>query len=211
MNFQIIFHMDGKGIIYDPREPIHLDSLLEWALARRVGCAAPINRDEQPTTLPLPLLKKTLGESWVYQASALFPDGPQYESTQFWRKRLRQESIEITQGSPSVKNGPYRSWNNPMTLILIPRMVAYASGNRKRTKNLLREVKYLGKKRAHGHGKILQMEFREVEHNWSLVKDGRAMRCLPDPDGARLQRCNPPYWNIVDRVSCVGVGDPWHG
>ena len=34
----------------------------------------------------------------------------------------------------------------------------------------------------------------------------RAMRWLPDKNGARVVRTRPPYWNIVDAVPCCEVG-----
>lgn len=89
----------------------------------------------------------------------------------------------------------------------LKRMVAFANGNRGECKKILRkQLRYLGKKRAHGHGRITSIETEETECDWSFLKDGRAMRWLPDEGGLRLVRTMPPYWNRINRVKCCEVG-----
>lgn len=39
-----------------------------------------------------------------------------------------------------------------------------------------------------------------------MIKDGKAMRWLPDKKGIRLVRCRPPYWNRIDRINCCEIG-----
>lgn len=207
MHFRIIFHLDGSGLYVDPNEPLHLDALLTWAMAPRLGIRGDLPRDERPQPVPLPLLRHGSDEQWVYRASALFPDGPHGEDLQFWRKRFRQNRAELSTGSPNLTNGTYRDWNTPIPLMLVPRMIAYASGSRTECKRLLKDVKYLGKKRAHGYGKVIGIDIEEIDHDWSIMRNGVAMRWLPDVRGTRLVRLRPPYWNSVDRVMCCEVGD----
>lgn len=207
MNFKITFHLDGSGVYYNPNEPLHLDALLAWSLAPRLGIHQHLGREDAPEHVPLPLLRKTIGKHWVYQSSALIPDGPQGEDVQFWRKRFRQCRADISTGSPNLTNGTYRDWNMPIPLVLTTRLVAYASGSRKECKKLLRDLTHIGKKRAHGHGKIIRIDYDKMEQNWAIERDGLAMRWLPDESGSRLVRLRPPYWNIVGRVRCCEVGD----
>jgi hypothetical protein len=47
----------------------------------------------------------------------------------------------------------------------------------------------------------------DVDRDFSLTRDGHAMRWLPAADGMRLVRTRPPYWNSVGRVSCCEIGD----
>lgn len=206
MHFKVAFHLDGSGIYYDPLEPIHLDALLAWVLAPFHCKRHDLTRDDSPEHVPLPLLQSRVDGIEVWHASALFPEGPQGEGLHYWRCRFRQGRADLTRGSPNLTNGPYRDWNMPVPLTLCTRMVAYASGNRKECKSILRHVRHLGKKRAHGHGRILDIQLDETPEDCSLVKDGRAMRFLPDPRGTRLCRVRPPYWNSVDRVRCCEVG-----
>jgi len=208
MNFKIIFHLDGAGVAIDPADPLHLDALLAWCLAPMQCTQKHLQRDEQPQPVRLPLLQGRANNVAVWKASALFVDGPQLDGLQFWRKRFRAGRIDLTAGSPNLTNGPYRDWNHPLPLILASRLVAWASGSRSETKKVLeKQLVRLGKKRAHGLGKIVKMEFIEEQKDYSWQRDGRAMRWLPHPAGTRRVRPAPPYWNIVGRVNCLEVGD----
>ena len=206
---KITFHLDGTGVYYDPAEPIMLDSLLAAAVCRFHVHGEPPARDEEPFDIPLPLRKWEMGGTWGWRASALFPDGDTAESLQHWRKRFRQNRVELTEGSPNLTNGIYRDWNMPLPLLLTLRMVAYAFGEAGRIRReLRRSVKYLGKKRAHGRGAIIGIEVEETPEDWSLVKDCATMRWIPSPDGTCMVRPRPPYWNTVGRVLCAEIGNP---
>lgn len=205
---EITFHLDGTGIYYDPSEPIMLDSLLSAALCRWHVHGEPPARDEPPFDIPLPIKKWYIADSWGWRASALFPDDASIDSMQYFRKRFRQSRVELTEGSPNLTNGPYREWNMPLPLLLVLRMTAYVFGDRKQIKRTLnRDIKYLGKKRAHGHGAVVSVEVEEIAEDYSLVKDGCATRWIPFESGGRLVRPRPPYWNLIDRVKCCEIGD----
>lgn len=205
---KITFKLDGTGVYYDPSEPIHLDSLLAWCLAPfHVKGLAP-QRDETPFDIPLPLKKWDIDGMWGWHASALFPEGAAdtSESLQYWRKRFRQSRIDLTKGSPSLRMGVYREYNTPLPLLLCHSMVGYAVGNRRSVrKELRRHVKYLGKKRAYGKGRVLDITVEVVSDDLSLCKDNLTMRWLPDYNGCRLVRPRPPYWNNIGRIPCAEV------
>lgn len=205
---KITFHLDGTGIYYDPSEPIMLDSLLAAALCRWHVHGEPPARDESPFDIPLPIKKWYIAGSWGWHASALFPDDTRLDSMQYFRKRFRQSRVELTEGSPNLTNGPYREWNMPLPLLLVLRMTCYAFGDRKQIKRTLnRDIKYLGKKRAHGRGAVVSVEVEEIAEDYSLIKDGCAMRWIPFESGGRLVRPRPPYWNLIGRVKCCEIGD----
>jgi CRISPR type IV-associated protein Csf3 len=87
-------------------------------------------------------------------------------------------------------------------------MIAYAVGDRGRVNQILRKhIKFLGKKRAYGKGRIVGVETEIVDYDYSMFKDNFAMRFLPKEDGSRQCRVRPPYWNIWDRVNCCEIGD----
>lgn len=208
MNFKVTFNLDGCGVYYDQSEPIHLDALLAWSLTPMQTERRGLERGEQPDDIQLPLVRSIINGSEVWHASALFPAEDGYETLRFWRKKFRQNRVELTSGSPNLTMGVYREYNMPVPLLLVPQMVAYASGDKGEVRRILRKhIKSLGKKRAYGYGKIVSIECEEIEEDWSLVKDGVAMRWLPDPNGIRLVRVTPPYWNAVDRVNCCEVGE----
>ncbi len=207
MNFRITFHLDGTGVYYDPNEPTMLDGLLAWVLGPRQGIRG-LDRSGIPQDVQLPLMRETSGDTWIWRASALFPTGPQSEGLWHWRKRLRQSRIDVTTGSPNLQNGQYRDWQTPLPLLLCTQMVAYANGNGKEMRRILREVRYVGKKSAHGHGKVLSVDVDQIEQDHSLVMDGHAMRWLPSSEGTRLVRPRPPYWHPHGRIASCEIGSP---
>lgn len=204
---KITFHLDGSGLYYDFNEPTHLDALMAWAIAPYHCQQRHITRDDLPEHVPLPLYRHDCGNgNWVWCASALFPDGQVEETLRFWRKRFRQNRIELTRGSPNLTNGIYRDWNMPMPLLLTHRMIAYARGDRREVLKALRRVQYLGKKRAHGLGKVVSVEVERIDEDRSITWQGAAMRWLPDDTGTRMVRLRPPYWNRHERIRCGEVG-----
>lgn len=206
-SYKITFHLDGTGLYYDPNEPIHLDSLIAWVLAPKQGLRH-LDRAGEPGLVRLPIKASRIHGRYIWHASALHPVGPTGESIWYWRKRFRQARCELTTGAPNLTNGTYRDWQMPVSLLLCRRMVAYVVGKRGDIRKALSEVRYLGKKRAHGHGKILSVDIEECDDDYSLVMEGKAMRWLPDPEGSRMVRPQPPYWHPSGRVACKNVGDP---
>jgi CRISPR type IV-associated protein Csf3 len=205
---RIEFVLDGSGVHYNPAEPITLDGLLTAALCRWHRSGEPPGRDEIPLDIPLPLNRWRMSGEWGWKASALFPMDPKGEAIVFWRKRLRQNRIELSSGSPNTVMGTYRDWNMPLPLLLTTRMVAYAFGDAHEVRReLKRNIKHLGKKRAHGRGRILSIDVQACDEDLSCVNEGRAMRWLPSPNGFRLVRPRPPYWSTVGRVASCEIGE----
>jgi len=207
--YKITFHLDGTGLYFDPHEPIHIDALLAWALAPRQNIRH-TDRSTIPDLVRLPVKRSMINGSHVWHASALFPEGEMAEGIWHWRKRFRQGRAELTTGSPNLTNGQYRDWQMPVPLLLCHSLVGYANGHRRDLRNLLGEVRYLGKKRAHGHGRVIGLDIEQCDADYSLVKNGRAMRWLPSHNGTRLVRPMPPYWNPHGRVTCCEVGDEFN-
>lgn len=210
MIYKVTFHLDGTGLYYDPFEPIHLDALLAWCLAglHRLEDHHPLQRDEAPCEVPLPLCRQHIGDTWIWRASALFPEGPQADGLVYWRKRFRVSRAAWTDGSPNLTNGVYREYNMPVPLLLCHRMVAWGDGSAKEARKLLKAVRFLGKKRAHGRGRIVGLEVTPSGRESAIVHERRALRWIPTPEGLRRVRPRPPYWNAVGRVACCEVGDP---
>jgi hypothetical protein len=210
---KITFHLDGAGVYYDPAEPIMLDSLIAVACARRQVHGEPPGRDEQPHEFMLPLRRWEAGGTWGWCASALFPDGPTAETQTFWRKRFRQNRVEIAEGSPNLTNGVYRDWNMPLPLLLTHRLVGWCVGWGDKgsasmiQRELRRSIRWLGKKRSHGHGRVVGINVEHTEDDHSIARDGVLMRWMPREEGARLVRPRPPYWNTVGRVRCGEIGE----
>lgn len=207
-HMQVIFSLDGTGVYYNPLEPLMLDGILASALCRHHVSGEPPARDETPFDIPIPLAKWHIDNEWGWKASALFPINTNTSSTFMIRKRFRQNRIEITNGSPSLTNCAYHDLNMPLPMLLVDKLIAYAVGDiRKVKRELKRNVRYLGKKRAYGRGAVVSVDVCEIEHDWSISKDGFAVRYIPVCGGPKLVRPRPPYWNSVGRVDCCNIGD----
>lgn len=212
-NLKITFRLDGTGVYYDPTEPPMLDAIMACIRARHYVHGDPPGRDEKPDEIPIPFKKWAINGAWGYHASALFPLEPGGdEQIIFLRRRYRQGRAELAEGSPNLTNGTYRDWNLPLPILLTPALVAYCvyTGDRKvkdLRRDLVRDVKWIGKKRSHGRGRVVGVEIDLIEEDRSLYYQGQAMRYLPDPDGVRMVRTRPPYWNNYDKTACCEIGD----
>lgn len=212
MNFKVTLELDGRGVYYNPFEPPHLDDILHSILIRLNGLTRGLQRDEIPDEIGIPLMQTMYKGYKIWNGSALFPEGDTFETLEYFRKKYPLNRLDLTTGTVNLSSGAQREYNQPLPLLCAPRLVAYASGNRKEVQRLLRKhLTGIGKHRAIGKGRIAgtcnAVSCVEIEPNWSLVKDGKAQRYLPDEHGFRTVRVRPPYWNIVDRVSCCDVGD----
>jgi|SRR6185312_8816259 len=193
-----------------------LDAILCIALARRQYHGEPPARDEQPFEFVLPLKKWHARGTWGWHASTLFPEPQAQETLVHWRKRLRQNRIEVVQGSPNLTNGVYRDWNMPLPLLLTRTLsgwcVAQTQGDSvgiaKRIRHeLKRSVRWIGKKRSQGRGNVIGIEVEHTEEDGSIARDGKFTRYMPVADGVRLVRPRPPYWSNWNRTQCAEIGD----
>lgn len=207
---KVTFHLDGTGVLFDPHEPTHLDSLLSFAAAAHHATGEAPTRTQRPPNIPLPLARWRVGNEWGWCASALFPEGAAIESQQFWRKKFRLSRIQFATGSPNLTNATYREYNMPMSLLLCHSMVAWCVGDRRKIRHeLVRSIKHIGRKASMGKGVVNDVTVEECAEDFSLTRDGLAQRWLPVHDGVRLVRPRPPYWNNVDRVRSCEVGEPY--
>lgn len=211
-NLKITFQLDGTGVIMYPSSPIHLDSLMIWFLAGLK--AGPkdqlIERDSVPDDFNLPLKKWHINDSWGWCASALFVEGTFAESTDHWRKRFRQsKGSGICAQNPNLKMGGYREYNSPIPVTLCRKLVAYAVGDRKRVHNIVRGIRRIGHKRNMGYGVVIGRKTEIIDDDFSLVKNGKAQRFLPQKSGRKFIRCRPPYWNNTNKIECCNVGDEY--
>ena len=186
---------------------------MTYAVCHRHVHGEPPRRDEPPDEISLPLAARRVRGHRVYHASALLPEEEELAWIGYvWRQRFRERfaDVRLLRGSWNPQMGRWRSWQTPYRCVLVRSLVAYAVCHRRTLlRDLRRRVRYLGKKRAHGRGRIVRIEAEHVEEDRSLVWRGRAMRYLPDEEGLRLCRPRPPYWNSVGAIRCCDVGDPY--
>jgi hypothetical protein len=70
----------------------------------------------------------------------------------------------------TVSNGPYTDWQTPLPLARST--VAYAVANPGCVRReLRRSIRWLGRRRGHGHGQVLGIDVEEYETDFSLTRD----------------------------------------
>lgn len=212
INCKITFGLDGTGVFYDPYEPPMLDAIFAAARAKYHVHGEPPKRDEPPDFIPLPLKMWHRDGFRGWHASALFPTGEAAEQLLSIRKRFRERRVELTLGTANLKSGQYKNWNIEMPMLMTSSLYGYFVyvGDEKLSKfkrDCIRDLRWIGKKRAEGRGCVTSLEIERIEEDYSLVKDGKAMRYLPDKNGWREVRMIPPYWNNHDRVRSCEISD----
>jgi len=210
---EIIFKLDvGAGTCFDMYCQPHLDSIIAWTLAPLQGGGAYLGRNERPIEFRLPLASRKIRGHNVWCASALFVMGGGegiIEDFRSFRKKTETKGIEYAKGNINLKSGTFRDWNFKIQILHITHLVAYAYGNASRIRQLLKRVPGIGLKRHRGFGRIEGVEVNKTNNAWCFIRDGKAMRWLPDENGLRMVRTQPPYWNNIDKVRCCEVGDPY--
>ena len=206
--WRVTFHLGPQGIVFDPHEPIHLDGLIAWAGAFRYPPGEPPARDEPVEELELPVVKQRVNGVEIYRASALLPDGPQAWHEVRWRKRFRRARAHgMTRGVANYSTGLLREYNQPLRVLMVPRMVAYYHGSRRDVRKWFKALKALGHKRSMGFGTVTRIDIEPADADRCVEWQGRAMRYYPHPAGLKLVRPRPPYWNVTDRVRCLLPGE----
>jgi len=98
--------------------------------------------------------------------------------------------------------------NVPMPMLLARRLTGWAFGDIPAIRRLLGSLRYVGKARGQGIGRITAIRVERCGADYSCVKDGLASRHLPQPGAWRQCRPRPPYWSNVGRVAVCEVWDP---
>lgn len=206
---RVVFNLAGKGVIFDPVYPIHLDALVAWGGAFRYPPGPVPSRDEPIEELPLPLLKRRVNGHEVFCASALWPVGEDHATTaKFWRRRFREHLAHgMAKGAVNYTSGPMRSHNTAMDTLLVGALEGWFIGDRGAVKKWFRPLRFLGRKRSMGCGEIASVEYHDAQEDWTMERDGIAMRFLPHPAGIYDIRARPPYWHQLDKVPSLVPGE----
>ncbi len=210
--YKIIIHLDGRGVLYNPIEPIHLDSLVYYFAAIRHTPGEPPTRNEYidpADELGIPIFKTKLNGHDVFRASAIFPNDEEYwYDLRHARKRFRLDRADLCR--PQVINKSshfFKSENIPQHLLLCNSMIAWFYGSRRNVKKGLRDLKNIGAGRRHGYGKVLGFDIEPEEEDKCLQYQGIAMRYYPHSEGNYDIRPRPPYWNNTNTTKCMLPGE----
>lgn len=216
---KITFHLDGTGVYYDPAEPPMLDAIIDYALNNMRRSGVPPMRGEKPTEIKLPIKRWRIygAEGWC--ASALLPEGDSFDTMFYWRKKTEIDRAFLSGENRHQRVGSTKEYNMPVPQLAVAKLVGYMVTTQKPSaiRSLLtRNISFVGKKGSIGQGMVRRdengkpmIDVEVVDYDWSLVRDGVAMRYLPVADGARICRVRPPYWNPYEAIPVCEVGDEY--
>jgi hypothetical protein len=122
----------------------------------------------------------------------------------------RSHLIQTEKKRIDVGRGLFRAYAMRMAYVPARTATFYGHGDVKEVVRLVSHLPGLGKKVAYGYGMYRSVSVDETEADYSLVKDGMAMRPLPSVLFRSAENMmlayKPPYWDKTNVLSCVPPG-----
>jgi hypothetical protein len=135
-----------------------------------------------PYTHALPLAAWGHGKIsgiFVYAASYAVPDEPCEYDTVHWARRADSLQMMDWVGDLPQKvqigKGPYRNCYMPLQLVVTYGLTWHVRGELDEIRRILERVRYFGKKRAQGHGRVRRWIVEECAEN-KAIWDGNELR-----------------------------------
>lgn len=152
----------------------------------------------------LPFERRGNGDSW-YWACSFNTAVPLTEYITYWHRRFdnayeKHIDFKGRRGKVGESSGQYKSYRQPLNVLLLPYLEWYAVGEIKAVRELCNEIVSIGKKPSQGYGMVERWEITPWSEDFSEVMGGklaRAMYELPtDTQGTkRRYGMRPPYWS----------------
>ena len=198
---------------------ISLDSAIAFAVVRDIagpdscdmmGCGASDLID-----IPLPLEKQAAdSKEWFWSASFGIYDAP--ESITRYRKRWDEHYDDVVEFGPKRlpriihKAYHFKALDQPMVIRSADTVVWYLVGDQDETARLLSDyVPHIGKKGAHGYGRVARWAVEPIEEDLSCWIGGWPARPIPcsTTNADPLLRSEhygfrPPYWAPQNQALC---------
>lgn len=158
--------------------------------------------------LRLPLQKTDL----IYHASASILDTDEMHTTILYKRFHEAEDLK-TKTRIRRNSGQMRDFMMKFPYSASRTVTFYMNGNLEELSRLLSSVRHLGKKHAVGGGEVSGFSISEIPEDWSITKDGIAMRSIPcsmlksfsDIRAMRLAYTFPG-WDQANVAMCVAPG-----
>lgn len=195
-----------------PDRPIALDGLLGYAAWLRTGLP-PAQTPDEIVDLEIPLQKDPTGR--FYLASFGMCEMEKHV-VRYVNRRAPIEQMQMwgLRMSLTLSAGANKSYRIPhyVARLVDDRLTWWCVGDEAQVRDLLRDVSYLGKKRAVGLGRVKSWHVEPTEpwEGFPVLLDGRPLRTLPaDYPGIEAEcelsvdRLTPPYWLPVGRELCA--------
>jgi hypothetical protein len=149
----------------------------------------------------------------VFHASVAWLDCNEAHVTTLYKRFAEQyaHNLKTDKKEIDISRGHFKAYAMKLPYISAHTATFYARGNIQETLRLLSYLPGLGKKVAYGYGAIKSVSVEETEADYSLIKDGVAMRPLPcylgfDSDEKMILNYKSPYWNRNEAKLCVPPG-----
>jgi hypothetical protein len=199
---------------------LNFDGIIAYLLVReQLGQDYWILPSKEPVDvsgcLKNPPIKKT-GELW-HASVAQFPDNAKVGVTTFY-KRFDERNchiIETTIKKLQIDRGHYRAYMMNIAHVTTRTASFYVNGDLQEVLRLISYLPALGKKGVDGCGFFKSVSVEETPEDYSLVKDGVAMRSLPcflgytSDENIRLA-WKSPFWAKENVTDCVPPGAVLH-
>lgn len=201
----------------------HLDSLLVYVASRLAGKASGLEGYKvdrkfpcpDTSAIPIPILRTTTVELSVARCSSPILSAPTSDTVEYFTKRIGVEHAGLLAADERKVVTTTNAWTKSYRLPLRVRHVEYVAwlcvGNRQGILKSLRRVPSIGKKPAHGYGRVAEWtceRLGDASHDrwpwWIESECGPVlMRPLPVVDGGPdfigakcdFGSCTDPYWH----------------
>lgn len=203
----------------------HLDSLLVYVASRLAGKGAGLEGYKVDRKFPcpdtsaiqIPMLRTRCGRFQVARCSSPILGEVTADTVEHTAKRIGVEHAgllaEHERKVVTTTNHWTKSYRLPLRVRRVDRIAWLCVGDRRGIKSLLKYVPAVGKKCAHGYGRVARWEVERlgaVPHDrwpWWCDSDGGPVLMRPLPDGwvglpanligarADFGACSDPYWH----------------
>jgi hypothetical protein len=208
-----------------------LDAVVEWCIAQRQRTIsessggrhlARMSRADaisKPGTLWTPFERESHGKLVIPRVSScILPEHSEhhdYIAKRFPLEMLPAMGAGDRTGKVNITGGEYKSWYLPLRTTVVDRICWFAALRSRKDlgdapmsvlRRWLKRVSAVGKKSAHGYGRVVEWRVEPIEHDYSWFADSPCgqvlMRRLPvnlitdNVIGWRpwYGGCCPPYW-----------------
>jgi hypothetical protein len=204
---------------------LHLDSILRHVIDERTyGRDADYSWDDEMrgnrtaamraagTIKYLQVLDRYQADGdWLSCASVsqFFPEDTPYGTLQYF-KRFHAERFPV-RGKVNLSSDHYRAWMLKTIYLPCDTVTFYGRGLLGQVRDLVGDLTHLGNDVRIGWGEIADWTLEPTPEDWSLVRDGRAMRPIPtrmlrEWDDEAWLTWHAPYWDRRKVEVCAPPG-----
>ncbi|MCX8207510.1 MAG: hypothetical protein N3G75_06725 [Methanothrix sp.] len=149
----------------------------------------------------------------IYHSSVAIPDSDIQRVTRIYKRFEENDPVLRTKSKINRGGGYFRDSMIQIPYSVSNTMTFYMNGDIDEIRRIFEGLTAIGKKIALGGGLIRSKEYRELETDWSLVRDGIAMREIPvemcrsyDSRYVMRRAVIFPYWSIENVRQTVVPG-----